>query len=69
LKEQLFLTSGVKTSGRFFSNFVAFSENLTLPVWFFYNIKNRISGELPYGYKTLVRKCDFSKICNSTQSE
>ena len=40
-----------------------------LPGCFSTVTKNRISGELPYGYKTLVCKSNFSKICNSTQSE
>ena len=33
-----------------------------------FTISKTISGELPYGYKTLVRKFDFSKICQE-QSE
>ena len=44
-----------------------FNSNIfCLPISF--TISKTISGELPYGYKTLVRKFDFSKICQE-QSE
>ena len=45
LMKQLFSPSSIKTSGRFFSNFVAFSENLNFTVNFGKQLQNRTGQE------------------------
>ena len=70
LTKQLFSPSSVKTCGRFFSNFVAFSENMNFPV--FLNISGTITFSTEFPKKNRLLKCfsvygelNYSYLCTN----